>query len=494
MLDGYTMARPKAYSYTRFSTPEQAKGDSARRQAEMAKAAAERHGLELDEELSFDDRGVSAFRGKNAKAGALQAFRRAVEDGEIEPGSWLIVENLDRLSREAPLNAMNMLSEIVSHGITVATPSDGQIYTPERLRNDSTALLMVHVSAMRANEESRMKARRLSAAWSAKRDRAGDTVMTRKGPAWLSLSEDRSVWSVDGDKAEVVRRIFTSASGGMGQQAIAASLNRDGVATFGKAERWQKSYVSKILRNPAVVGTFVPHKMEEAADGRRVRVPQKPVESYFPAVVSVEHWQAVHALLATTGKRRTAPSATIKNPFAGLARCHHCGSTLTRLNKGGGYATLQCTSVRDKAGCKARYIPLALAWYLFQNDVEYIAARVTNSDEEDEAQRLEEEIDIIRGEIENLVEALAGGHSPAIKDRLDRHEVALREAEEGHRALMQRMGSTNVNTFERAREALIEAALVDDFPATNAALRTLRVKLSFERDESGMASMSFAQE
>jgi hypothetical protein len=39
---------PRAYSYIRFSTPEQAKGASLERQTAAAKAWADRHGIELD--------------------------------------------------------------------------------------------------------------------------------------------------------------------------------------------------------------------------------------------------------------------------------------------------------------------------------------------------------------------------------------------------------------------------------------------------------------
>jgi len=54
----------KAYSYIRFSTPEQLKGDSLCRQLEASRAYAKQHGLVLDENLR--DIGVSAFKGKNA--------------------------------------------------------------------------------------------------------------------------------------------------------------------------------------------------------------------------------------------------------------------------------------------------------------------------------------------------------------------------------------------------------------------------------------------
>ena len=63
-----------AFSYLRFSTPEQGAGDSRRRQMAMAEKYAADHHLTLDQSLSFRDIGVSAFRGKNAKEGALRAF------------------------------------------------------------------------------------------------------------------------------------------------------------------------------------------------------------------------------------------------------------------------------------------------------------------------------------------------------------------------------------------------------------------------------------
>jgi DNA invertase Pin-like site-specific DNA recombinase len=88
-----------AYSYLRFSTPEQAKGDSRRRQLAMAERYAAEHHLRLDKHLSFRDLGVSAFRSKNAKEGALRAFLEAIEHNLVPQESVLLIESLDRLSR-----------------------------------------------------------------------------------------------------------------------------------------------------------------------------------------------------------------------------------------------------------------------------------------------------------------------------------------------------------------------------------------------------------
>jgi DNA invertase Pin-like site-specific DNA recombinase len=112
----------KAFSYIRFSTPEQARGDSLRRQLEAAKDWCAQRGLVLDDTLR--DLGRSAYKGGHAQFGALRDFLALVESGEVERGSYLIVESLDRLSREAVLDALPRLLDLIAAGITVVTRAD----------------------------------------------------------------------------------------------------------------------------------------------------------------------------------------------------------------------------------------------------------------------------------------------------------------------------------------------------------------------------------
>src|SRR4051812_41762779 len=156
---------PKAYSYLRFSTPEQSKGDSYRRQTSLAADYAQRHNLELDTQLTFHDLGVSAFRGDNAETGRLADFHEAVRVGLVPQGSYLLVESLDRLSRQTARKAFRALEDICEAGIVVVTLSDSREYTREALDSDPTSLLMSILIFMRANDESATKARRLKAAW-----------------------------------------------------------------------------------------------------------------------------------------------------------------------------------------------------------------------------------------------------------------------------------------------------------------------------------------
>lgn len=94
--------QPKAYSYLRFSTPEQQKGDSFRRQTALAEAYCLKRGLVLDDTLKFHDIGVSAFRGMNAVDGHLGRFVEHVRSGEVPQGSFLLGrEPINRIPKAA---------------------------------------------------------------------------------------------------------------------------------------------------------------------------------------------------------------------------------------------------------------------------------------------------------------------------------------------------------------------------------------------------------
>ena len=121
------MKKPKAFSYVRFSTPKQAQGDSYRRQIQQAQDYCAANDLEL-EDKTIEDFGVSAFRGSNRTDGALGRFIDAVKCGEIERGSYLLVESVDRLSRQAIEDALTQFLEIVREGIVIVTLSDNQVF------------------------------------------------------------------------------------------------------------------------------------------------------------------------------------------------------------------------------------------------------------------------------------------------------------------------------------------------------------------------------
>ena len=133
---------PKAYSYIRFSTPEQANGDSFRRQTELSNRYAEDHGLNLDTSLSLCDFGVSGFTGENRSKGALALFLKAVETGRVPAGSFLLVESLDRLSRDTMSERMSLFIGLINAGLTVVTLANGQSYSKSTINTDLSKLML----------------------------------------------------------------------------------------------------------------------------------------------------------------------------------------------------------------------------------------------------------------------------------------------------------------------------------------------------------------
>lgn len=278
----------RAYSYVRFSTPEQARGDSLRRQLELSAAYAEKRGLILDDTLTLRDEGLSGFTGENRKKGALALFLRAVESKLVKPGSFLLVESLDRLSRDTLSEQMTLFMTLVNADITIVTLIDQQVYSKESINSDFTKLMVSLVSMMRAHEESLVKSKRLKAAWEKKRRDIPTKKLSAVCPAWLELTEDRSRFRVLEDRAAIVRRIYQMNISGIGQMQIARTLNVEGVSSWGGENGWHPSYIQRILQTRSVLGEFQP--LKKSPSGKPVPAGD-PISDYFPCIVDIATWQ-----------------------------------------------------------------------------------------------------------------------------------------------------------------------------------------------------------
>jgi DNA invertase Pin-like site-specific DNA recombinase len=358
----------KAFSYIRFSTPEQARGDSLRRQLQAAQDWCAQRGLVLDDTLR--DLGRSAYKGGHAQFGALRDFLALVEKGEIERGSFLIVESLDRLSREAVLVALPRLLDLIAAGITVVTLSDGQEYSDSRLLADPSPLIMSLLIMMRAHEESRTKGMRVGKAWAQKRVLAAETgqAMTAICPGWLRLvgGPKRGAYELIPERALIVQRIFRETIDGQGRRSIAKALNSEGVPTWGVGRKrgalWHDSYVQKILRNPATFGTYEPLSKLAGGDGSgNIRI-----DGYFPAAIEEDTFYLAQVAAGVRRQGEGRPAAGHRNLLRGLAKCGSCGSNLIVIDKGkrSSGPKLTCSRAWAAAGCDDRtyhaYAPLEL--------------------------------------------------------------------------------------------------------------------------------------
>src|SRR5262249_12827132 len=157
-----------AYSYVRFSTPEQAQGDSLRRQTELAEDYCRRRGWTLDATLSLRDLGVSAFRGDNALNGNLRTFLDAIKRELVPPGSALIVESFDRIKRQGIDEGYELVKKIIKAGVRIVTLYPEREFDVSATKSLTKGALEIQLILERAAEESERKSVRLQAVWGEK--------------------------------------------------------------------------------------------------------------------------------------------------------------------------------------------------------------------------------------------------------------------------------------------------------------------------------------
>lgn len=335
----------KAYSYIRFSTPEQLKGSSLERQLEASRRYAHDHNLDLDE--SMQDLGLSGFHGIHRTRGALGGFLKMIEEGKIPKGSYLIIENLDRLSRQDVLTALNLFTSIIDSGITLVTLQDGMEYSKASI-TDNWAQLIISITYMaRAHDESLRKSQRGKSNWIIKRQKAvnGEKKLTARCPAWLRLSDDRKTFIVIADRAEVINLIFDMKLEGKGADRIARELNQMDVwkpvsnrknKLSGKISEpsWRKSYIIKVLYdNRAVIGEYQPY---EKIDGKRVPKGD-PIADYYPKIVDESKFYRLQSQLKDNFNEKARSAGRndkVSNLFGHMAICSTCGYPMQFVNKG----------------------------------------------------------------------------------------------------------------------------------------------------------------
>jgi DNA invertase Pin-like site-specific DNA recombinase len=423
-----------AYSYIRFSTTEQSKGDSQRRQLEKSQQYAAANGLELDDTLSFNDLGKSAFRGDHAASGGLGLFINAIDEGRVKKGSYLLIENLDRLSRQPAIDALTLLQSIVSRDITVVTLGDGRIYTQDSLRNDPTSLLVSIVVMFRAHEESRLKGARLRSAWTRKKQtdaRAGKPI-TNMTPAWLIVAED--AFQVIEERAATVRLIFDLATKeGLGQRAICTRLKQTKVPAFGRTGAWSETTIRRILTNPAVIGIYQPYSHNP--DNPRDRTEQgEAIEGYYPMIVPSVQFYDAQRLRAKALLPRGPRGKGVQTIFTGIVFCS-CGATMRRK---GASSNDPMERLRCSAGCGRqswKYEPLekAILMLLSSDLLPHIEAK--ESDRKAVQGKLAEakvKQEKVRTAIAGLTAAIeaGGGQIPVLVQRLKHFSQQEEEADE----------------------------------------------------------------
>ena len=436
--------RPTAYLYIRYSTAEQADGSSFDRQQALAERYCFDHGLHLSKKV-FEDLGVSGYSGANLEEGSgLSSFLTSLRGGEIPPGSFLLIETFDRLSRQSAMRSLGLLGEISQLGITVVTTVDGKRYSKENLDTDIGSLLQTVLGFHLANEESRKKSQRLKAAWEKKRaDRDTRIVL----PMWISRADDGSLVLKE-PEASWVREMFALTIEGNGIRRVAKRLEEI------SGRKWAPSNVRYFLRNRAAIGEYQPF----TGRGFRNRKPiGDPIEGFYPAVVSVADFFAAQRTSKPAGR---SYDHEVRNLFTGIVKCMECGSSMH----------LKRASAKDKHErlvCSGQCGAASVQYASFEGQVlpmvDEAFASIADGNGLEERKRLleiEGELSELKSRRERLLEAIEIGDMPVAELTLRLSSVVAQVAtlEREREGLQSKLREASLDRLQEVRELVAKAS------------------------------------
>ncbi|WP_340638439.1 recombinase family protein [Noviherbaspirillum cavernae] len=490
------MENTKVYSYLRFSDPKQAAGSSAERQLKYAEKWATDRGLPLDSALSLRDEGLSAYHQKHVKQGALGTFLAAISDGRIPPGSVLVVEGLDRLSRAEPIQAQAQLAQIINAGITVVTASDGREYNRERLKAQPMDLVYSLLVMIRAHEESdtkskRVKAaiRRLCEAWIAGTYRG--IIRNGRDPHWARWNG--KAFELVLERAEAVKVALQLFKTGYGGTRLVKALDERGLRVFDTGNYSASLY--KLFKRPDLAGIKV---LE--LDGEEYRL-----HNYYPRLIDDTELAELQSMNAT--RKRRKGKGEIPGIITGLSTlyCGYCGSAVVGQNLMGrakkpdgtlqdGHRRLICCGHSIGGRCSipgsCSVVPVEKAILSYCSD-QFNLSRLMGND--DRAQTLHVELIAARGRIVDLERQLArvtealladeGGATPLVFVRKARElegAIAQTRSEENRIEVeVRRASQRHMPDVAQAWAELVDGTLALDYDSRMRARQL--VEDTFER-------------
>ncbi|MFC3033584.1 recombinase family protein [Pseudoalteromonas fenneropenaei] len=353
--------KPKIYSYVRFSSAKQERGHSKKRQTEMLNewlADNPNINIPLDQTLDMQDLGVSAWKSyKNNLSDntALGGFLSMAEQGRIAPGSILVIEQFDRLSRDEIVDAMAVVLNILKKGIEIVSLADRQKYTRQSVNENTTTLMLVIHQLALGHGESQKKSDRCKRAWRNKKEQALEhgKALGNRGPSWLKYDRSSETYIEIPEYADVIRIIFDwIINRGWKIHKVISGLNDMDIKPFGLSKTWNKSFIQSLLRTRRVCGYYEPHHLVK---GKRVICNDLPEVKLYPETVSESDWVKANKLIQPNDiGSNSGKTGKASNLFRGLCTCASCGSMMQFENKGAGNSYLVCKQSLMNGPCQPR--------------------------------------------------------------------------------------------------------------------------------------------
>lgn len=263
----------------------------------------------------YTDEGISALNTKHREG--FNAMVQDALDGKID---LIITKSVSRFARNT-VDSLTTVRKLKEHGVEVFFEKEN-IYTL-----DSKGELLITIMSSLAQEESRSISENTT--WG-QRKRFADGKLIMPFSRFLGYKRgENGEPEIVPEEAEIVLRIYRMFLAGYTPYGIAKELEADGILSPGGKEKWTTSTIISILTNEKYKGDallqkrfcidFITKKMKD----NEGEVPQYYVENSHPAIVTKEMFEQVQQEMA----RRKALGNYHRGTsiFAGKLECECCG-------------------------------------------------------------------------------------------------------------------------------------------------------------------------
>ena len=319
--------------YCRLSRDDELQGDSnsiVNQKAILSKYAKENHFSNIS---FFVDDGYS---GTNFNRPSWSELLERIENGEV---ATLIVKDMSRLGRDYLKVGFYTEVLFVEKRVRFIAINNG-IESANQQDSDFTPFLNI-INEWYAKDTSK----KIRAVMKSKGE-AGEHLCTNPPYGYMKDPDNRKHWIVDGEAAEVVKRIFALCLDGYGPSQIARILKEDKVITptihfqqTGRATRntppdkpynWTGDTIADILERPEYQGHTVNFKTYKQSYKNK-KTCYNPEEKWLvfenthEAIISEDVFRQVQEQICNRRRRQKNGTTQI---FSGLVKCADCGWSL----------------------------------------------------------------------------------------------------------------------------------------------------------------------
>lgn len=289
----------------------------------------------------------NGFSGMNYNRPGFQRMMEDLRSGKID---CVIVKDISRFGRHFLLTSEYVERTLPKMGVRLICINDHYDSADE---NADTTSLLLPIKMMMNDNYARDISKKIRGGINAKMSSGEYLPSASSIPYGYLRNPEENTYDIDPEAAQVVVRIFQMRAAGEKLNAIARSLNEDGVLSPGrlryvrgvnKAEKnktalWERGTIRKILNDRVYLGERIHGKVKRDKLGaEKLRRPESAwtvVEDAHQALVSEDLFEAAQTVnqqeleARANYKKCAAVGEDYRQLFRGKIYCGECGSTMS---------------------------------------------------------------------------------------------------------------------------------------------------------------------